>query len=141
MAKYIQIVDGEGFTVPKGEKWRFACCDCGLVHDVVLVPGRKEIGMAVRRNNRATAQRRKPKPAATSQIASLQSQIDATYKQWTGRDFMHLPLPDAVGAVVSELRDKNDALQAQVEALRADAERYRWRHGDNEPSTTSGSDS
>jgi hypothetical protein len=66
MAKYIQIVDGEGFTVPKGEKWRFACCDCGLVHDVVLVPGRKEIGMAVRRNNRATAQRRKRKADATT---------------------------------------------------------------------------
>ncbi len=37
------------------------CCDCGLVHDVVWSYDKKtkELGMAVRRNNRATAQRRK----------------------------------------------------------------------------------
>ena len=61
--KYEQLVDGEGQTVPAGETFRFACCDCGLVHDMALVPGSgKEkglIGIAVRRNARATAGRRR----------------------------------------------------------------------------------
>ena len=61
MTKYVQRVDGEGFIVPLNEKYRLACCDCGLVHDVVWVYDKKEklLGMAVQRNNRATAQRRK----------------------------------------------------------------------------------
>ena len=57
--RYKKLIDGVGVSVPKSEIFRFACCDCGLVHDMVLVAGRKEIGMAVRRNNRATAQRRR----------------------------------------------------------------------------------
>ena len=35
MTKYIQRTDGEGFVVPLEEKYRLACCDCGLVHDIV----------------------------------------------------------------------------------------------------------
>ena len=61
MTKYIQRTDGEGFVVPLGELYRLACCDSGLVHDVVWVYDEetKELGMAVQRNNRATAQRRR----------------------------------------------------------------------------------
>ena len=61
MTRYIQRTDGEGFVVPLRELYRLACCDCGLVHDVVWAYDRKtnELAMAVQRNNRATAQRRR----------------------------------------------------------------------------------
>lgn len=63
-AKFIQRTDGEGFTVPNNERFLLACCDCGLVHDVVLVAETEgPIGMAVRRNPRATLQRRKSRKA------------------------------------------------------------------------------
>lgn len=63
MTRYIQRTDGEGFVVPLGELYRLACCDCGLVHDVLWAYDEetKELGMAVQRNNRATAQRRRNK--------------------------------------------------------------------------------
>lgn len=58
--RYVQRYDGEGFTVPVNEIYRLACCDCGLVHDVVITSeDGQPVGMAVRRNNRATAQRRR----------------------------------------------------------------------------------
>jgi hypothetical protein len=59
-SRYKQRKDGEGFAVPNGEVYRLACCDCGLVHDFVFVSeDGKPIGVAARRNNRATAQRRR----------------------------------------------------------------------------------
>ena len=57
--KYVQRKDGEGFEVPIGEVYRLACCDCGLVHDVVWVYEDGKLAMAAKRNNRATAQRRR----------------------------------------------------------------------------------
>lgn len=60
--KYIQRTDGEGWSQPSGEIWRMACCDCGLVHDMILVSeDGGEIGIAAKRNKRATAQRRRKK--------------------------------------------------------------------------------
>ena len=59
MSRRVEVlVDGIGTTVPNKERFTFRCCDCGLVHDMVLVAngGGKEIGIAVRRNKRATAQ-------------------------------------------------------------------------------------
>ena len=63
IVKYIQRFDEEGFEVKSKEMTRWACCDCGLVHDIVFVAGRKgtEIGVAARRNNRATSARRRNK--------------------------------------------------------------------------------
>ena len=59
-AKYKQRVDNEGFTVPSGELYRIACCDCGLVHDFIFISeDGKDIGIAARRNKRSTAQRRR----------------------------------------------------------------------------------
>ena len=59
-SKYIQRYDNEGFTVKSGEIHKIACCDCGLIHDFVFVSEDGEsIGIAARRNNRATAQRRR----------------------------------------------------------------------------------
>lgn len=64
MTRYVQRKDGEGWSIPSGTIYRLACCSCGLVHDVVLtdggtveMPGR--VGIAVRVNKRATAQRRR----------------------------------------------------------------------------------
>jgi hypothetical protein len=58
-ARYTQRVDNEGFEVPSGQIYRLACCDCGLTHDFVFVSeNNTPIGIAARRNNRATAQRR-----------------------------------------------------------------------------------
>lgn len=60
MARYKSRKDGEGFAVPSGDVYRLSCCDCGLVHDMVFVSDDgKPIGIAARRNNRATAQRRR----------------------------------------------------------------------------------
>jgi len=58
--KYKQRKDCEGFEVPSGTIYRIACCDCGLVHDFVFISeDGKPIGIAAKRNNRATAQRRR----------------------------------------------------------------------------------
>lgn len=60
MTRYKQRIDHEGFAVPSGEVYKIACCDCGLVHDFVFISeDGKPIGIAARRNNRATAQKRR----------------------------------------------------------------------------------
>jgi hypothetical protein len=59
MGAYPQLKDGEGLDLRSGELWKLACCDCGLVHDVVIVAKGKAIGFALRRNKRATAQKRR----------------------------------------------------------------------------------
>ena len=59
--KYTQRKDGEGWEEESHRVFKLACCDCGLVHDVVIVAGRKgtKIGIAAKRNPRATGQRRR----------------------------------------------------------------------------------
>lgn len=59
MTKYINRADGEGFEIPLNEVCKIACCDCGLVHNVVFVFEDGKLAMAVERNNRATAQKRR----------------------------------------------------------------------------------
>ena len=61
-SKYTQRHDGEGWEVRPGEIFKLACCDCGLVYDVVIVEEKGEIGVAAKRNNRATGQRRRYMP-------------------------------------------------------------------------------
>lgn len=67
--KYIQRQDGEGFEIPNRTVYKIACCDCGLVHQIVIaVPGLKKgkpVGFASKRDNRATsAFRRAKKPSS-----------------------------------------------------------------------------
>ncbi len=59
--RYPKFSDYEGFEIdPKEETIRFACCDCGLVHDMgVAIVGRKKVQIAYHRHNRATAQLRR----------------------------------------------------------------------------------
>jgi hypothetical protein len=60
MTRYVKRLDEEGWSVPSGELYRIGCCDCGLVHDFIFVSNDGEpIGIAARRNNRATAQKRR----------------------------------------------------------------------------------
>jgi hypothetical protein len=60
LTKYTQREDGEGFEVPSGQVYKIACCDCGLVHDFMFVShDGKPIGVAAKRNNRATGQKRR----------------------------------------------------------------------------------
>jgi hypothetical protein len=62
MPKTKRMKDGEGISIEKGKIFRFSCCDCGLTHDMVLVTYENEpelIGLALRRNNRATSAMRR----------------------------------------------------------------------------------
>lgn len=56
---YVQREDGEGFTVEPDKITRWACCDCGLVHNIAFVIEDGVIGVAAERNNLATAERRR----------------------------------------------------------------------------------
>jgi hypothetical protein len=66
---YTQRVDGEGFEVPNGIIYKLACCDCGLVHKIVILapdlPEGTMLGFAAKRDNRATAQRRRHRKTKT----------------------------------------------------------------------------
>lgn len=57
--KYRQRQDCEGWQIKSGEPFRISCCDCGLVHDFVVVRKGRALGIAAKRNNRATAARRR----------------------------------------------------------------------------------
>lgn len=62
--EFAQLYDGVGEAFASNTRHRFACCDCGLVHQFVLVPSDdgSEVGMAVRRDVEATQERRQSKP-------------------------------------------------------------------------------
>lgn len=83
--KLPRMVEGDnGWTIwiqPTTPRYKLACCDCGLVHDVEIGIVR-EVGMGghledennpslhvvyrARRNNRSTAQMRRHRPAAAT---------------------------------------------------------------------------
>lgn len=56
--KYKQAYDSEWFRV-KRPIWKMACCDCGLVHAVRFHVSGRKIFMAVVRDKRATAAKRR----------------------------------------------------------------------------------
>lgn len=61
-SKYPKLKDGEGIELGKGELFKFACCDCGLVHDISIADeDNGNHGIAFRRNKRATGQLRRHK--------------------------------------------------------------------------------
>lgn len=54
--------DGEGISLRSRQRFLFRCCDCSLVHRVVLVAGKGGwIGMAVKRDKAATKRARRKK--------------------------------------------------------------------------------
>lgn len=59
-ATFQQMIDGVGVSLRSRRVFQMACCDCGLVHDMVVVPGKGGwFGLAVKRNKKATNDRRK----------------------------------------------------------------------------------
>lgn len=62
MSRTLRMIDGKGYSLPANTIFRFGCCDCGLTHDMVIAVDPEvsdTVGIAVRRNNRATAARRR----------------------------------------------------------------------------------
>lgn len=57
--RYPVLNDGDAITIKPGEILRFACCDCGLVHNMAFAYEDGEIGIAIKRNKRATGQKRR----------------------------------------------------------------------------------
>ncbi len=62
MSKFKQIEEDIPITIKykqalkqKGAYLHFACCDCGLVHDIVMMPLKTRIKMWFWRDNKATA--------------------------------------------------------------------------------------
>jgi hypothetical protein len=54
-----KLKDGEWHEVPGVEVSQMACCDCGLVHDIVYVLRNGRLYRAAWRNDRLTKKRRK----------------------------------------------------------------------------------
>ena len=57
--RYPVLNDGDAIAIKPGEILRFACCDCGLVHNIAFAYEDGEIGIAIERNRRATGQKRR----------------------------------------------------------------------------------
>jgi len=47
--------------------------------------------------------------ALRAQLAEVQAEIDLTYKEWCGRDLMHLPLHEAVGEAIKAAEGQAEA--------------------------------
>ena len=60
-SRYIKRIDGIPWVEQSGTPFQIACCDCGLVHTMVLVSGPKgtPIEIAAKRDPRSTGQRRR----------------------------------------------------------------------------------
>lgn len=59
--EYRIVGDGSEVTVQPNTTfiWQLACCDCGLVHDILVEAGKKGVTFTIQRNNRATGQKRR----------------------------------------------------------------------------------
>lgn len=61
-SKYPRLTDGGAVELnAKDNILHFACCDCGLVHRIAFGVDGQEVGIAMERDNRATAQLRRHK--------------------------------------------------------------------------------
>lgn len=68
MSRFKSLKDGEPVTIPyrqalktKGIKMNFCCCDCGLVHNIVVIPMKTRAKIYFWRDNRRTANARRGK--------------------------------------------------------------------------------
>ncbi len=68
MSKFKQIKDGEPVTLmyrqvkkDKIANMNFACCDCGLVHNIAFVPLKTRLKIYMWRDKRRTANHRRGK--------------------------------------------------------------------------------
>lgn len=75
MSKYGKLEDCDPIFLKPGYIFRGACCDCGLVHDMVVEDEDNGIhGIAFKRHKRATAQLRR------HNYGSLQQEGESKYK-------------------------------------------------------------
>lgn len=70
--EYEQLSDGDSFEIPNNSVFRFACCDCGLVHRIAVVTDGKIIGIALERDVGATNDFRKKMVPTTAMIGTIQ---------------------------------------------------------------------
>ena len=61
MTKYNAPTEEDEWVQPTMKDFKFACCDCGLVHDVDFRIARGRVQLRMRRNNRSTGQVRRHK--------------------------------------------------------------------------------
>lgn len=61
MSKYTTVGDGSKIEVAPNTKfiWQLACCDCGLVHNILVEVDATGTVFTIHRNSRATGQRRR----------------------------------------------------------------------------------
>ena len=59
MGTYGEIKNGMPFDVYKSQCLNFACCDCGLVHNVQFKNKRMSTEITMFRDNRRTGQKRR----------------------------------------------------------------------------------
>jgi len=58
--KYLRLDKIDVMEVKLDTIFRFACCDCGLVHNIAIAKEKNgRIGLAIERNNKSTAQFRR----------------------------------------------------------------------------------
>jgi len=58
--KYIKLKNGDSFEIDiSGGEINFSCCDCGLVHRFTIGINKSGIHFVIKRDNRATGQRRR----------------------------------------------------------------------------------
>ena len=50
-----------------GAQWNFRCCDCDLVHNVLIIPSKNKVKILMQRDNRATSQLRRYKKSSEAE--------------------------------------------------------------------------
>jgi hypothetical protein len=80
MGTRFTYITSRGTSVKSGSPFLLACCDCGLVHKVVLVSeDEKPVGVAMKRDNAATRKRR----SAAAWVKRAEKQIKDYAKRST----------------------------------------------------------
>ena len=59
MSKYEKLEDNEAYRFDKDDILRFACCDCGMVHDFRVAGTKKYVYFSATQRPRNTAQLRR----------------------------------------------------------------------------------
>ena len=58
--KYITLNNGDSFEIERGGVINMGCCDCGLVHNIlVAIKGNNNVRLTIFRDNRRTGQKRR----------------------------------------------------------------------------------
>jgi hypothetical protein len=95
MAYHI-LKDGEVFEVKlKGEIVHFKCCDCSSVHDIAFAKEKNgKLGIAVRRNNRATSAARRNFPLVVKKFFKSKYECIDSYCKICGKDVIDFQVSD-----------------------------------------------